>query len=116
MAEPLPLLSRHPSEIIAIRGDRQITCGEFLAQVAALADALPDMPLAVNLCADRYRFMLGFAAVVVRGQSNLLLPSRQPAAVAEVLADLGDHAVLHDGEFSKLDAAGLDIRSPSLRS
>ena len=75
-----------------------------------LADALPDAPLAVNLCEDRYRFMLAFGAVVIRGQANLLLPSRQPAAVTEVLEDIGDHTILHDGEFTAFDAQGFDIR------
>jgi len=111
MAESLPLLLRHPNEIIAIRGDRQIRCREFLAQVKVLADTLPDAPLAANLCADRYLFMLAFAAIVVRGQANLLLASRRPAAVAENLEDIGNHIILHDGEFALTDALSLDVRS-----
>jgi len=111
MADSLPLLTRHPDEIIAIRGDRPIACREFLAQVAVLADSLPDMPMAVNLCEDRYLFMLAFAAVVVRGHANLLLPSRQPAAIAEVFAGIGDCYYLHDGQFADLVAEGLDVRA-----
>ncbi len=103
MAQALPLLSRHPDEIIASRGDRPVTCGEFLAQAMSLAESLPDRPLAANLCEDRYRFMLAFIAVVVRGQANLLLPSRRQAAITEVLDGIADHYILHDGEFSSGD-------------
>ncbi len=49
--------------------------------VAAL---LPPGRHAVNLCEDRYRFLVGFCAVALRGQVNLLPPSRAPAVVAEV--------------------------------
>jgi len=115
MAESLPLLSRHPHDIIAIRSHRQVTCREFLTQVTVLADALPDVPLAVNLCADRYLFMLAFAAVVTRGQANLLLPSRRLAAVAEALEDIDDCCVLHDGEFAAIDIQGLNIQSLDIR-
>lgn len=110
MAKSLPLLSRHPNEIIAIRGDRQITCGEFHSQVRSLADALPDTPLAANLCEDRYLFMLAFAAVILRGQVNVLLPSRRPAAVAEALDGIGMHHVMHDGAFDSAAMSELDVR------
>lgn len=110
MAELLPLLSRDPDEIIAVRHDRQISCREFIAHCAALASALPENSLAVNLCEDRYLFMVAFAAAIWRGQANLLLPSRQTAAVAEALATIKDACILHDGEFAELDSAGIDVR------
>src|SRR6185437_13231463 len=41
---------------------------------------------AVNLCEDRYAFLVAFCAIVVRGQTNLLPSSRAPQAVDEVMA------------------------------
>src|SRR3546814_4967734 len=37
-----------------------------------LAAQLPSARHAINLCENRYRFMLAFAAICVRGQTNLL--------------------------------------------
>lgn len=77
------------------RGD--ISLGQFQREVRGVAATLPDAPCAVNLCEDRYRFLVGFCAAAVRGQATLLPPSRAPAAVDEVLAGhpgsycLGDH-------------------------
>jgi len=116
MAELLPLLSRDPDEIIAIRHDRQISCREFLSQAATLAKSLPETSLAANLCDDRYLFMVAFAAAIMRGQANLLLPSRQPAAVAAALEPFTDVCILHDGEFATLDDAGIDVRPFAERS
>jgi len=111
MAELLPLLTRDLDGIIAIRHDRQISCREFLVQVATLADALPAASVAVNLCDDRYLFMVAFAAAILRDQANILLPSRQPAAVKEALEALADASILHDGEFAGLGEAGVDVRA-----
>ena len=66
----------------------------FLAEVAAAAAVLPEpvagdagAPAAViNLCEDRDRFLVAFAAAAVRGLTTLLPPSRTPAAIADVLA------------------------------
>ena len=46
--------------------------------MAALAARLPDRAHVVNLCTDRYRFAVGFAAALVRGQVSLLPPQRTP--------------------------------------
>jgi acyl-coenzyme A synthetase/AMP-(fatty) acid ligase len=55
---------------------------------------LPDASAAVNLCEDRYAFMVAFCAIALRGQANLLPPSRAPHAVDEVMAAHPDcHAI-----------------------
>jgi acyl-coenzyme A synthetase/AMP-(fatty) acid ligase len=72
--------------IIARAGGRAITLGTFHAQVRALAAQLPAGQHAVNLCGDRYRFLVAFCAVALRGQVTLLPPSRAPAVVADVMA------------------------------
>jgi acyl-coenzyme A synthetase/AMP-(fatty) acid ligase len=71
---------------LAWRGGRPVRAGAFLAEVAALAARLPAGRQAVNLCEDRYRFLVAFCAVAVAGQTNLLPPSRAPRAIAEVMA------------------------------
>ena len=72
--------------VIAWRGAEAVTVGRFLADVHALAARLPAGQAAVNLCEDRYAFLVAFAALLVRGQTNLLPPSRAAHAIDTVLA------------------------------
>lgn len=74
----------------------QISLARFQAQVRALAALLPDGRHALNLCADRYRFLLAFCAVAVRGQITLLPPSRAPAVIADALQRHPDSYCLGD--------------------
>lgn len=96
--------------LVAGRGDRTIVldAGEridletFLGHVRGVAAALPAGRHAVNLCEDRYRFLVAFCAVALRGQATLLPPSRAPVVVADVLAQYADSYSVGDG---LLDAA-----------
>jgi acyl-coenzyme A synthetase/AMP-(fatty) acid ligase len=83
----LPLLGlADPSRVLARRNGNAVTAAQFLAQVQAVAAGLPAAPAAVNLCEDRYAFLVAFCAIVLRGQTNLLPSSRAPQAVDEVMA------------------------------
>ena len=72
--------------VIAFDGTGAVTLATFLRHVHGVAALLPAGTHAVNLCEDRYRFLVALAAVAVRGQATLLPPSRAPAAVDEVLS------------------------------
>lgn len=80
------LVDAAAARVVAWRGGRAITAAEFLADVANLAPRLPTAAAAVNLCEDRYAFLVAFAALLARGQTNLLPPSRAAHAVAAVMA------------------------------
>ena len=83
----LPLLAaREPGRTLAWRAGVPVGAARFLAQVGRVAAQLPEAPAAVNLCEDRYAFLVAFCAIALRGQANLLPPSRAPQAVAEVMA------------------------------
>ena len=90
------LADRSPQRVIAWRDGRPVTVDRFLADVAALAARLPEAPAAVNLCEDRYAFLVAFAALLVRGQTNLLPPSRAARAIDAVLAAHPDSYTLGD--------------------
>jgi acyl-coenzyme A synthetase/AMP-(fatty) acid ligase len=60
-----------------------VTVGEFEAAAGALAARLPQRQYAVNLCEDRYAFMVAFAACLLARQTMLLPPSRAPGAIDE---------------------------------
>lgn len=72
----------------------------FLAEVRGVAAGLPEAVSAINLCEDRYRFLVAFCAVALRGQINLLPPSRTPAAIEEVLRQYPDSYCVTDVRLS----------------
>ncbi len=82
----LPLLADGDLQraLILDRGET-IDAGRFIAQAQALAARLPPGSHAVNLCDDRYEFLVAFCAVVLAGQTNLLPASRATRAIADVL-------------------------------
>lgn len=94
-ARVLPLLKVGDSQrVVAVQEGHAITAARFLAHVTQVAAQLPEASAAVNLCEDRYAFLVAFCAIALRGQANLLPPSRAPHAVEEVMAaHPGCHAV-----------------------
>lgn len=95
--QPQPLAIGGGGRTIAIDGAVRVDLDTFFAQVRGVAAALPAGLHAVNLCEDRYRFLVGFCAVALRGQITLLPPSRAPAVVTDVLAQYADSYSLGDG-------------------
>lgn len=59
-------------DLAALQFQRPISRRQFLSDVARLADRLPAQKYVVNLCTDRYRFMVGFAAALRREQITLM--------------------------------------------
>ena len=94
---PQPLAVGHADRTMALDGGQRIDLGTFLAQVRGVAAALPAGRHAVNLCEDRYRFLVSFCAVALRGQITLLPPSRAPEVVTDVLAQYPESYSLGDG-------------------
>lgn len=73
------------------------SAGRFLADVGALCRLLPDAGHVVNLCADRYRFAVGFCAALLRRQITLLPPGEAAVPMAELLVSYPDIYFLTDG-------------------
>jgi acyl-coenzyme A synthetase/AMP-(fatty) acid ligase len=92
------LADASPQRIIAWREGQPVTADTFLADVDALASRLPVAQAAVNLCEERYAFLVAFVALLMRGQTNLLPPSRATRAIDETLA-------AHPGSYTLGDAA-----------
>jgi acyl-coenzyme A synthetase/AMP-(fatty) acid ligase len=74
-----------------------IRAARFRGDVAALAARLPAHRHVVNLCTDRYRFMVGLAAALRRRQITLLPAANVPAALAALAEDYPDLYALTDG-------------------
>lgn len=69
----------------------------FLADTHALAPRLPPAPFLINLCHDRYRFMVAFAAALVAGRVSLLCGDPSPALLGALKAAYpGAHPLTDD--------------------
>lgn len=72
---------------------------EFLSDVHALASKLPKRGYAINLCENRYDFLVSFCACLVNNTVNLLPPNRQANTLADLMADYPDVFCLVDGNL-----------------
>ena len=76
-----------PEDVVAWRARRPITRRDFLRDLAALTARLPDRPFVLNHCEDRYRFLVGLAAALTRGQVSLFPSNRAPEVLAQLARD-----------------------------
>lgn len=108
----LPLIARHrlDAPLLQHRGV-VVSVGRFLAEAQALAAVLPARAYAFNCCEDRYNFTVGFAAVLLRGQTNLMPPSRAPELVRSIAEDYPDCYYLHDGQTGPPELASVHNRT-----
>jgi acyl-coenzyme A synthetase/AMP-(fatty) acid ligase len=95
-----PLTDRRPDEIIAFRDTGEIQVSHFLAQVNALCRQLPSHQYVINLCSDRYQYLLGFCAAVVAGQCTLMPPNNQAITLEQVSEDYPDSYSLGENGLS----------------
>src|SRR6185437_13396915 len=89
---------------IAIQSNRPISCRQFLADATALAVRLPAQKYVVNLCTDRYRFMIGFAAALYREQITLMPPNDTPGILKALESD-------YDGVYALVDTTRVALPS-----
>ena len=96
----LPLFSSpDPLRPIAFRMGRSISLAEVREDVGRFAASLPaSRGFLVNLCEDRYLFLVAYCAAIARGWTNLLPPTRAQHVVDQV-------AGTHVGSFQCRDAA-----------
>lgn len=80
----LRLIPRDDAQPIARVNGQRVLPSEFSADILVCAANLPEQPYAINLCTDRYWFMVSFFAAIVRGQTNLL-PSKRSEPELEAL-------------------------------
>ncbi|WP_218355002.1 AMP-binding protein [Alteromonas lipotrueiana] len=106
MPNTFPLITREPEDALAFLTQPvepiglsigPISARQFIAHVKQVANALPNHQHAINLCENRYLFLVGFCAAILRGTTNLL-PSVNNIATQEQLAQkYSDCFIIHDG-------------------
>ena len=95
------LIASALDRIVFRRPGQSITAGQFLAAAHRQAESLDaagaptDGPL-LNLCQDRYRFAVGFAAAMLRGQVSLLSSDRSADRLRALAAQFPNATAIAD--------------------
>ena len=87
-----------------------VTTAEFIGHVNLLSKQLPDTAYAINLCDNRYLFLLGLCASITRGQTNLLPANKNVAAQEQLQERYRNVYVLHDGAIDIGNLPELNIQ------
>jgi acyl-coenzyme A synthetase/AMP-(fatty) acid ligase len=97
LLERCPLLAHTSLEdCIARRNGDRFTVRQFLASVRDLVSRLPDKRHAINLCKDRYHFLVAFAAALLSRHVSLLPTCRAPEVLAELINMYPETYILAD--------------------
>lgn len=99
-AVPVPLTCGDGARAIAFDAEGSVDLATFSRHVRALAASLPSARHAINLCEDRYRYLVAFCAAAVCGQTTLMPSSRAPAIIDQVVAQYPDSYCLTDIDLS----------------
>lgn len=106
----VPLLAQNDlAATFAWRPDGPLSVADYLADVHALAGQLPATGHLLNLCHDRYRFAVGFAAGLLRGMTSLQPSSQSAETFRRLRDDYPDLLALCDGATDTLDLPRFDF-------
>ncbi len=91
-----------PGAVFAYYDGGAVSVEEYLRDVRRLAHALPQGRHVLNLCTNRYRFCVAFAAALLRDQVNLLPPNQVPLTIAQLRDRYAGAFALVDDDASDL--------------
>jgi acyl-coenzyme A synthetase/AMP-(fatty) acid ligase len=104
----IPAASR---PLIRAGANTALTLGELLERASALAEVLPAGTAALNVCEHLENFLVGFMALLMRGQVCLLPPSRASAVLAEVIQEHPGSYRLDDSVVGRSREAARPVQS-----
>ena len=114
LGDPAPLFSLlgevDHERLFAWRKGRGISVRAFLGDVAHAAALLPATGSAINLCEDRYCFIVSYCAAASRGHATLLPSSRAAQAIAEVRSAYAGAYLLGDQQACAAHADMIRLR------
>jgi acyl-coenzyme A synthetase/AMP-(fatty) acid ligase len=100
----LPLISHEgPDAVVAYRSGVPVLARDFLTDVARVEAALPASDHVLNVCSDRYRFTVGFAASLAAGKISLLPSTHTPEVIRQLAVFARDVFCLTDDPGCSID-------------
>jgi acyl-coenzyme A synthetase/AMP-(fatty) acid ligase len=91
------LSNREPDEVIAFRAGQAVTVKRFFELANELSGQLPNRRYAVNLCQNRFEYLLGFCASTIAGQCTLMPPNRLQKTLDQLKGKFPDSYFLDQG-------------------
>lgn len=111
----IPLtIHQDANDPVIYRLGKAISQRQFLATITAIKKQLPKREFVINLCEDRYHFLLTFAAALANDSSNILPPNRQPKTIKAIAEDYPEHTLVIDSDQYQELPNCIDIRSLNL--
>jgi acyl-coenzyme A synthetase/AMP-(fatty) acid ligase len=102
--DSIPLLTHVSAQaVIAYRGGKPISAGQFLSDAQALARSLPAAHHVLNVCADRYCFTVGLAACLISERVSLLPSTHTPEVISQLSSFAPDAICLTDDARCDID-------------
>lgn len=99
-----------PEDIVVIDNGKEINRAQFATRALDLASKLPEKSYIINHCQNRYHFMLGLAAALLKKQVSLFPPSKIPQVIKRLISQYPDVYCLSDQDET---LAGMDnLRMP----
>lgn len=92
---------------IASYGGQRVSRQLFLQHATALSLKLPGNQYAINLCQDRYHFMVAFAATILAQQVSLLPSNQSSGEVRKLAGEYAGSYVLSDQLSTEIDGSAL---------
>ncbi|MBN1378382.1 MAG: acyl-CoA synthetase [Gammaproteobacteria bacterium] len=108
-SELTPLTDRTLDSIVMQRGNREITLSDLISDSQRLASSLPDAAFYIQLCKDRYNFVIAFCAALLRGATNILPPNKQTAVITEIGHTYPDCVCLYDADMKSTGLPAMRI-------
>ncbi len=97
-----PLIHRQSgNSILGWDDHKPISIDRFLTDVYSLSRILPDSPRILNLCQNRYRFLVGFAAALVKKQTSILPPNKTLKGLQSIASQFPEIYCLTDNKGQK---------------
>ncbi len=88
---------------VAVRPEGPVSVNKFIYDIRHLASTLPQAQYVMNLCEDRYTFMVGFAAAMLCRQVTLMPHTIAPGTLARIVKDYEGVYCLADDEKTQVE-------------
>jgi acyl-coenzyme A synthetase/AMP-(fatty) acid ligase len=108
-----PLIGPYSSDdVLAWGHGGSYSASRFLGDALFLAESLPDRSATLNLATNRYEFLVGLAAAIMRRQVTLLPQSRAPQALLRIAGDFAGSYALTDRDdvIEGIDSVSIRLR------
>ena len=105
------LLKKNLNTPFCIRSKGLINRGELLSHALSVSKQLPEKAYAINLCQNRYFFIVAYLAVMIRNQVSLLPPNQSPRALNALLASYEPSYCITDEHVGRAEQQGIPLSS-----